>query len=211
MAFDEALLEGTGIWLRFYSWDRPSLSLGYFQDPADFSDLPPEIPRVRRPTGGGAILHAREGTLSLAAPADLFPRRLPDSYALLTGAVAEAARGLGIRLQPPSPPSPRTRAARWCFEHATELDLVSPDGRKVFGSAQRRRANRVLHHGSLILERHPRTPFTGELGAVDVRALKAGIAAGIARRLGAREGPGGPAAHRLAARVDRCLRSAARR
>src|SRR5947209_18419123 len=58
MAADEALLEHvltTGRpALRYYTWDPPTLSLGYFQS---FADRLPGLPVVRRMTGGGAIVH----------------------------------------------------------------------------------------------------------------------------------------------------------
>jgi len=76
MARDEAVLtcvsRGTSpTTLRFYRWDPPTISLGYFQQFADFAALPlpaGRLPVVRRTTGGGAILHDRELTYSLTLP-----------------------------------------------------------------------------------------------------------------------------------------------
>ena len=75
MAVDETLLfdaaeNGTAT-LRFYSWDEPTLSLGYFQRYADREQHTASrtCAVVRRQTGGGAILHDRELTYSLALPA----------------------------------------------------------------------------------------------------------------------------------------------
>jgi lipoate-protein ligase A len=74
MAVDEALLRsaaqrGTAT-LRFYQWSEPTLSLGYFQAADDrqqhFASL--ACPLVRRASGGGAIVHDRELTYSLAMP-----------------------------------------------------------------------------------------------------------------------------------------------
>ena len=74
MAVDEALLEAAAAegqsTLRFYRWAEPTLSLGYFQTYGDHFQH--EASRgcavVRRPSGGGAILHDRELTYSLAVP-----------------------------------------------------------------------------------------------------------------------------------------------
>ncbi len=73
MAVDEALLEAAAegqSTLRFYRWAEPTLSLGYFQTYGD--RFQHEASRgcavVRRPSGGGAILHDRELTYSLAVP-----------------------------------------------------------------------------------------------------------------------------------------------
>src|SRR5690242_18095105 len=77
MAIDEALLEsaagGGPLTLRFYQWSEPTLSLGYFQRYEDRSLHPASLdcPIVRRPTGGGAILHDKELTYSLALPGKL--------------------------------------------------------------------------------------------------------------------------------------------
>ena len=74
MALDEALLESAAergsATLRFYRWSEPTLSLGYFQDYAerDSHAASRNCALVRRQTGGGAILHDRELTYSLAIP-----------------------------------------------------------------------------------------------------------------------------------------------
>lgn len=76
MARDEALLNlvGQGVsppTLRLYRWDPPTISLGYFQRFAEYASLPPPagvLAVVRRPTGGGAILHDLELTYSIALP-----------------------------------------------------------------------------------------------------------------------------------------------
>src|SRR6267154_2578314 len=69
MAADEVLLEHavatTRPALRFYVWNPPTLSLGYFQK---FADRLSGLPVVRRQTGGGAIVHDHELTYALALP-----------------------------------------------------------------------------------------------------------------------------------------------
>jgi lipoate-protein ligase A len=57
--------------MRFYQWSEPTLSLGYFQRYADRDahQASRDCAVVRRQTGGGAILHDRELTYSLALPA----------------------------------------------------------------------------------------------------------------------------------------------
>ena len=77
MALDEALLESAAAaganvrpTLRIYGWPRPTLSLGYFQRAADreMHEASGECDLVRRPSGGGAILHDRELTYALVLP-----------------------------------------------------------------------------------------------------------------------------------------------
>jgi len=121
MAVDEALLEaaaeGQGT-LRFYRWSEPTLSLGYFQQYADRRQHEPsrQCAVVRRPSGGGAILHDIELTYSLAVPSrhPLALDRLGFYQAVHTALIAVLAEW-GIeatmfarpeRLAPPSPPAP---------------------------------------------------------------------------------------------------------
>src|SRR5262245_22040097 len=74
MAVDEVLLvdaaENNVATLRFYGWNEPTLSLGYFQRYEDRQQhaASRECAIVRRQTGGGAILHDRELTYSLVLP-----------------------------------------------------------------------------------------------------------------------------------------------
>jgi lipoate-protein ligase A len=87
MSVDEVLLlaaaeHGLGT-LRFYRWSEPTLSLGYFQRYADRCQHEPsrKCAMVRRQTGGGAILHDRELTYSIALPAGHpFARRSQELY-----------------------------------------------------------------------------------------------------------------------------------
>ena len=75
MAVDEVLLEAAAAdgqcTLRFYRWEEPTLSLGYFQTYADRWQHEPsrDAAVVRRTSGGGAILHDAELTYSFAVPA----------------------------------------------------------------------------------------------------------------------------------------------
>lgn len=172
MAVDEALLEWaeqTGACaLRFYCWDRPTLSLGYFQT---FSDrlghaASQGCPVVRRPSGGGAILHDRELTYSFAAPRAhrLGSRRL-DLYAALHDTLIEALGQLGVEARPcQPPPGDRTAAEPFlCFRRRAAGDVLA-GGVKVAGSAQRRSRGAVLQHGSVLLARSAAAPELDGLG-----------------------------------------------
>ena len=169
MAVDEALLRSSGPpTLRLYGWRPHAVSLGYFQKLADFADLPPGTPIVRRSTGGGAIHHGDEVTFALAVDASALPSDIDASYVLLHDAVRAALADIGVactRLT--SGPSCGARpGVRWCFAEPGRHDLVDQQGRKLVGSAQRRirtdRA-RILHHGSIVLERPALTPFVAAI------------------------------------------------
>jgi lipoate-protein ligase A len=109
---------------------------------------------VRRFSGGGAIHHADELTFSIAAAAGhaLFRGAVRESYERIHALVARSLAELGVsaRLRGSSALHSDRPASGMCFHRSTPLDLVW-GGRKGVGSAQRRRAGRVLHHGSIKL------------------------------------------------------------
>ncbi len=163
MARDEYLFE-TGVLrpavLRIYAWSPPTISLGYFQRYGDLSRLPRELQEldvVRRVTGGGAILHDREITYCLVldetvaataqAPTVLY-RLAHDCWRrALSDELPESV------LAPESFPLPTPRTGPFfCFQKPGQTDLVV-GSEKLLGSAQRRRRDRVLQHGSLLLGR----------------------------------------------------------
>jgi lipoate-protein ligase A len=159
MDLDESLLEsfpkGGEPILRFYQWDRPTLSLGYFQKPEEVADLAycakAGVPVVKRPTGGGAILHDQEFTLSLFLPLShpLLSGPIEDSYLILSRPILFALRGLGVDTRFRGGQDGQVHAAN-CFAGASCPDLVH-ESRKLFGSAQRRKKGAMLFHGSLLL------------------------------------------------------------
>jgi len=202
MALDEALLdaaaaEGTTT-LRFYRWSSPTLSLGYFQPYRERMTHPPSrwCALVRRPSGGGAILHDREWTYSFAAPAGS-PLAV-DALALfqsLHGALIDALRrqGVGARLHEAGPTVNHDKHDRepfLCFQRRAAGDVLLGEA-KIAGSAQRRRRGAILQHGSLILGTSaaaPEIPGLHELTGrtIDADALRLDWQTGIAERLGLR-------------------------
>ena len=161
MARDEFLLHSQALRpaaLRIYGWSPPTISLGYFQRYEAVSRLPEDVRGldvVRRPTGGGAILHDREITYCLVVDDSLeVARRTPgELYRLVHACWRDAilAEHSGVEMAPDSlpPPSPRT-GPFFCFEKPGQTDLLLGPG-KLLGSAQRRIPGCVLQHGSLLL------------------------------------------------------------
>ena len=148
MAIDEALLESTAApALRFYGWQRPSISFGYF---GRFTDVAEEQDRqeiVRRWTGGGIVYHGGDLTYSLVLPADVAGRFRSSRliYTQVHGAIQEALRGtLDVTLA--STAAPKISDA--CFANAVEADVLQ-GGKKIAGAAQRRTRNGLLHQGSI--------------------------------------------------------------
>src|SRR5687767_1349308 len=103
MAVDEMLLERVAITdrptLRFYAWSEPTLSLGYFQklDERELHTASHDCPVVRRSTGGGAIVHDREITYSVALPlANRWSAQATDLYQLFHGTLLRALANLQV-------------------------------------------------------------------------------------------------------------------
>ena len=170
MAVDEALLadaaEHGQATLRFYQWSEPTLSLGYFQRHAERASHPASqaCPWVRRASGGGAIVHDRELTYSLAMPISRQQFSAADLYALMHMSLVAALAQLGVIAwrhreggqtvtpgRSPGAPGPdgtlSFNASRGpsqlpqpflCFRRHTEGDVLC-GGVKIAGSAQRRR------------------------------------------------------------------------
>jgi lipoate-protein ligase A len=162
MAVDEALLEKVGQGrsipcIRFYSWEPPCLSLGYAQPSSDVDlkrlhDL--DWDWVRRPTGGRAILHTDELTYSVVAPLSE-PRvsgGVLESYQRLSKAMLTALHSLSIPAEahPILPGSNKQSSGAVCFEVPSNYEIVVA-GKKLVGSAQARRKDVVLQHGTLPL------------------------------------------------------------
>ncbi|NIA22442.1 MAG: hypothetical protein GWP05_10865 [Anaerolineaceae bacterium] len=155
MAVDDMLLEQaveqSRPALRIYSWDQPTLSLGYFQS---LEDIPPEHrtrrPVVRRTTGGGAILHDRELTYSLATPKALLDGA--KLYALANQAILLAIRRLGAQahVRGPLPGQRAQRGPFFCFARPGSTDIIARAG-KLAGAAQRRTGGGILQQGSILL------------------------------------------------------------
>ena len=156
MAVDDVLLEQAGQGprsaLRLYSWDEPTLSLGYFQS---LEDIPPahrdHRPIVRRATGGGAILHDRELTYSLAAANTLLDGA--SLYGLANRAILQAVGRLGAEAQVRGPlrGERSQRGPFFCFARPGSTDIIARS-RKLAGAAQRRTGGGILQQGSILLD-----------------------------------------------------------
>jgi len=172
MAADETLLESAGAGvasLRFYGWLEATLSLGYFQ-PEQLrrsNPLTADLPFVRRPSGGAALVHHHELTYALA---------LPDGTSCwlcrMHHLIADALGRLGVRVESCSietkPPAP----GLLCFQHHTPGDLLLGPV-KVVGSAQRRHRRALLQHGGILLAASPFTPELPGIRELSGRPLSA--------------------------------------
>ncbi|WP_339675098.1 biotin/lipoate A/B protein ligase family protein [uncultured Gimesia sp.] len=157
MAIDETLLESAATenrcTLRWYQWDQPTIALGYFQKNVseDADESWKYLARVRRLSGGGAILHHHELTYSFALPGSHPLAKLPpELYVAIHQPIIDvlAAHGLPVQFRGVSFRSESEPFL--CFGRGDERDLIY-QGQKILGSAQRRRRGAIVQHGSLLL------------------------------------------------------------
>jgi lipoate-protein ligase A len=167
LALDEAIFEAvrkgeSPPTLRLYRWSAPALTIGYAQDRDRDVDTAAcrarGIDVIRRVTGGRAVLHAAEVTYSVSAPAGLpgFAGGLEEAYRRVAEGLLAALRLLGLDAAAPAavasgrPPRLRDPA---CFAAASRYEIAVA-GRKLIGSAQRRKEGAFLQQGSILLEGH---------------------------------------------------------
>lgn len=152
MALDEALLEaapqlGRPV-LRFYGWNEPAASFGYFQRYSEIARLTLLRPLVRRPTGGGLVPHDSDWTYSLVFPNthEWYSVAATESYRRMHEWIQAAFGALKIS----SELAPESRRARpgACFVGYERFDLLW-QGRKIAGAAQRRSRAGLLIQGSI--------------------------------------------------------------
>jgi lipoate-protein ligase A len=160
MAVDSAILKAVGRGevrptLRLYRWDPPCLSLGFSQSVADvdLSRLKQQgWDLVRRPTGGKAILHVDELTYAVIGPWE-DPRltgSLMDSYQRISRALIQALEALGLPVKVHQGRNLGANQEPVCFENPSDFE-ITVGGKKIIGSAQARKKEGVLQHGSLPL------------------------------------------------------------
>jgi len=134
--------------LRFYYWAGDWLSIGYHQ-----KEISPhwkkllsngDIKIVRRPSGGGAVLHSGGITYALTFKKTYYKIL---SYEMVNNWLIKSFRELGLELKYGNlQKSPITSN---CFGTSLISDLVDQDGFKRIGSAQYRKKGAFLQHGEI--------------------------------------------------------------
>jgi lipoyl(octanoyl) transferase len=149
MAMDEALLEAARIpSIRFYRWNSPALSFGYFGNFAEVAEFAAARDLVRRWTGGGIVFHGGDLTYSITIPSDDagFSESPMSIYEKTHGAIQRALQSSGEMAELASSTSPRISDS--CFANAVRSDVIL-NGQKVAGAAQRRTRRGLLQQGSI--------------------------------------------------------------
>jgi len=134
--------------LRFYYWTGDWISIGYHQ-----KEIPPhweklllnkEINIVRRPSGGGAVLHSGGITYALTFKKTHYKIL---SYEMVNNWLIKSFGELGINLQNGN--LKKSSIKTNCFGTSLISDLIDKDGFKRIGSAQYRKKGAFLQHGEI--------------------------------------------------------------
>ena len=143
MALDESISEFVSKGfskntLRFYNWNPPCVSIGYFQEIESEVDLDyakkKGIDVIRRLTGGGAVYHKSEITYSLIVSKDILSSDIKKSYEKICSSLVKGLKNIGLNAK---------------FKSINDIIV---NGKKISGSAQTRLDNVIIQHGTLILE-----------------------------------------------------------
>lgn len=149
MAVDEALLDAAlAPILRYYRWQRPALSFGYFGCYAEVQEHSRDREMVRRWTGGGIVPHGDDLTYSIIIPAGnpFLSRSSPEIYSEFHDSIRRALQLNGIEAMLANAATPKI--SEDCFANAVRADVMS-EGRKIAGAAHRRSRAGLLHQGSV--------------------------------------------------------------
>ena len=163
MAVDEAILEGVikGVapqTIRVYDWDPPTISFGFHQDIKKHIDIDKVkeygFGIVRRPTGGRAVLHYDEVTYAVIAKSNgILKGSILESYQKIGMALLNTLEEIGISAKMENSLIRTSEQKNWtnpCFSSSSKYE-INYKQKKIIGSAQIRKYNVLLQHGSILL------------------------------------------------------------
>ena len=171
MAVDEAILlsqkEQSTLTLRFYDWEVPAFSFGYFQDIASEVDVEGcragGIELVKRMTGGGTVVHGWELTYTLVLPRGTGEIGVSEAYQRIGQSLAKAFQKLGVPAQCYAAGSYSSSAvtnrtygveANICLTNPAEYDVMCNE-KKLAGVSVRRNRDGIMFQGYISLDMPP--------------------------------------------------------
>lgn len=143
MAIDEAIMNArinnfVPNTLRFYYWNPPCVSIGYFQSLQKEVDVKKAkeqgVDIVRRYTGGGAVFHNKELTYSLVLSENEVSKDIIKSYKQICESLVIGLKSIGISAE---------------FKPINDIIV---NNKKISGNAQTRKQGVVLQHGTILLD-----------------------------------------------------------
>jgi lipoate-protein ligase A len=133
--------EGGGPFFRIYLWKKPVISLGFHQEQRDF---PVDV--VKRPTGGGALLHGWDISFSVADVKEMWGKSPKKIYLRLMGLLKESLERLGLSLELSNYGG--SYGEYFCVFQPT-FGEITYKGKKLVACAMRVGKRGFLLHGSL--------------------------------------------------------------
>ncbi|MGA1819961.1 MAG: biotin/lipoate A/B protein ligase family protein [Thermoplasmatota archaeon] len=143
MGLEEVVIEhvtgGGDPVIHFWDWEKKAVTVGNFQNAEGEVYLHrckrSGVPVIRRASGGGTMFHVpgNELVFSICAPPGVISNDITRSYQELLQPIVEALKGFGLN------PS-------------IDENNIMLGKKKISGSAQRRTAKAVLHHGTILFE-----------------------------------------------------------
>ena len=160
MAIDEATLiaqkNKPNPSLRFYDWETPAFSFGYFQDISKEVDVDicrkEGIELVKRMTGGGTVVHGWDLTYSLILPRHSGEMSVSETYQSICNCLVKAFVNLDIPAYCfGSKSNVQQPTQNICLTNPAEHDVMCND-KKIAGVSVRRNRNGIMFQGYISLD-----------------------------------------------------------
>lgn len=151
MLFYRAIEDQNMAVFRFFKFDRTCISIGKNQKldniPLNISDSGLEV--VRRPTGGGAVIHDHDLCYSMVIPEYYLGKHtsLLDAYSIITAGFKLGFNECGIHVEYGTGNTNGVQPL--CFSSALPYELTI-NGEKLVGSAQKRAKGILLQQGAIV-------------------------------------------------------------
>ncbi len=144
--------------IRFYGWKPRCVSLGRNQSESSVNKKycdENNIDIVRRITGGRGLLHDCEVTYSFICPVNFLKNgeSIIHSYKEISSAIIFGFKELGLELNIGQKQRGKN-SFEYCMSLSTGADLCY-GSKKLIGSAQYRKQNYILQHGSILFDYNP--------------------------------------------------------
>jgi lipoyl(octanoyl) transferase len=134
--------------LRLYNWAEPALTIGFHQKHFSFSDSSLDIPVIKRPTGGGAVLHYDDITFSICAEAaGALALGIPACSEIISRMFQGAFQGCGIKTEIKGG---NHAFSSICFSRPSPFELVIGEN-KIMGLALAKKKGFFLIQGVIPL------------------------------------------------------------
>jgi len=168
--FDKVVTKDLKGFLRIYDWQEPAVTIGYHQRSFKTYKRDLNIPVLKRPTGGGAVLHLHDITYSLSTPAmGRFSKDIGQTHAEISKAFAAALNRCGMDAEINDAGYAYSEV---CFARSAPLEIMI-NNKKIMGSAQLRSKGYLLEQGVIPL--HVDNELVMDVFGPGIKTCRAGL------------------------------------